>query len=63
MAKSTEQLIVKKIEGGLRGLRMGTKTIEQARVQYFLNKLLEVNDGLYEHYYAMYVQTKKKFNA
>lgn len=55
-----ERLIIKKLDGGLRGLRNGTKTIEEAKIMYFLQKLLEVNDGLYQDYYEEYTRIRKK---
>tara|TARA_B100000768_G_scaffold171207_1_gene178299 strand:+ start:728 stop:904 length:177 start_codon:yes stop_codon:yes gene_type:complete len=54
-----EELIIKKLDGGMRGLRNGTKTIEQARIMYFLEKLLEVNEGLYYDYSDKYSKIKK----
>ena len=45
-----EELILKKVRGGIRGIKMGTKTIDEARVMYFLEKLAKVNDGLYQDY-------------
>ena len=53
-----EELIIKKLDGGMRGLRNGTKTIEQARIMYFLEKLLEVNEGLYYDYSEAYTKIK-----
>ena len=60
-----EKLIIKKLDGGLRGLRNGTKTIEEAKIMYFLEKLLEVNEGLYQDYYQEYnkIQKKRKENC
>ena len=54
-----EELIIKKLDGGMRGLRNGTKTFEQARIMYFLEKLLEVNEGLYYDYSEAYSKIKK----
>lgn len=53
-----EELILKKVRGGLRGLKMGTKTIDEARVGYFLEKLAKVNDGLYQDYILEYNRIK-----
>lgn len=54
-----EKLIIKKLDGGLRGLRNGTKTIEEARIMYFLGRLAEVNDGLYQDYLIAYAKIQK----
>ena len=53
-----EELILKKIRGGIRGIKMGTKTIDEARVMYFLEKLAKVNDGLYQDYMMEYNKVK-----
>jgi hypothetical protein len=53
-----EELILKKVRGGLRALKMGTKTIDEARVGYFLEKLAKVNDGLYQDYIMEYNRIK-----
>jgi len=53
-----EELILKKVRGGLRGLKMGTKTIDEARVGYYLEKLAKVNDGLYQDYIIEYNRVK-----
>jgi hypothetical protein len=55
-----ERLIIKKLDGGLRGLRNGTKTIEEAKIMYFLGKLAEVNDGLYQDYALAYDKIQKE---
>jgi len=56
-----EKLIIKKLDGGLRGLRNGTKTIEEAKIMYFLSKLAEINDGLYQDYAVAYDEVKQKY--
>lgn len=55
-----EELILKKVRGGIRGLKMGTKTIDEARVTYFLDKLAKINDGLYQDYYMEYNKVRAK---
>jgi hypothetical protein len=62
MAQGIEELSIKKIEGGIRGIRMGTKTPETAKVGYFLNKLEPLNVGLYEDYLEKYVKVMKLYN-
>ena len=54
-----EVLIIKKLDGGLRGLRNKTKTVDQARVGYYLGKLAEVNDGLYQDYLLKYIEIQR----
>ena len=53
-----EELILKKVRGGIRGIKMGTKTIDEARVMYFLDKLAKINDGLYQDYMTEYSKVK-----
>ena len=55
-----EKLIIKKLDGGLRGIKFGTKTIEEAKIMHYLNKLLEVNEGLYQDYFSKYMELQKK---
>ena len=38
-----EELILKKVNGGIRAIKLGTKTPEEARVGYWLNRLKEIN--------------------
>ena len=55
-----EKLIIKKLDGGLRGIKFGTKTIEEAKIMYFLDKLQKVNDGLYQDYFENYMKIQSK---
>jgi len=51
---STEDLCIKNIEAGIRALRLRTKTPKETNVGFNLNKLKEVNIGMYEEYLAKY---------
>ena len=62
MAKGIEELSIGRIEGGIRGIKMGTKKPEDARVGYFLNKLEPLNVGLYEDYLEKYTKVMKMYN-
>lgn len=42
-----EDLLVTKIEGAIRGIRMGTKTPETAGAGTLLNRLKSINEGMY----------------
>jgi len=55
-----EEICIKKIENGIRGIRLKTKTPKEANVGYFLNKLLASNEGMYEHYLEKYMKVMKK---
>jgi hypothetical protein len=45
---TTEETYVKHIECGIRAIKLGTKRPDEANVGKFLNKLREVNEGLYD---------------
>ncbi|MHA2270109.1 MAG: hypothetical protein ACXAB8_20150 [Promethearchaeota archaeon] len=59
MYSNVEELLVKKIECGIRGIRMGTKNPEEAKVGKFLNKLKDVNEGLYDDLLIRYMKVYK----
>lgn len=45
---TTEELIVKRIEGAMRGLRLGTKKLEDLNVHPLLDKLNTLNKFTYK---------------
>ena len=45
---TTEELIVKRIEGAMRGLRLGTKKLEDLNVHPLLDKLNALNKSTYK---------------
>lgn len=51
---SGEELYIKHIENGIRSIKNGSKTIQEANVGLSLNKLKQVNEGLYEDYLKKY---------
>ena len=51
---STEELYVKHIECGIRAIKLRTKKPEEANVGKYLNKLREVNEGLYDDLFERY---------
>lgn len=57
-----EELLIRKVENGIRSLRMRTRTPEEVKVMYFLNKLREINDGLYSDYLEKYIRVHKDYN-
>lgn len=57
-----EELIKKKIEQGIRGIKFGTKTPEEAKVGYFLNKLKEMDSPWYDEYLENYIKVSKMYN-
>lgn len=59
---STEDICISKINGGIRGIKNGTKTPEEANVGYFLNKLQPLNEGMYQELLGKYVQAKNEYD-
>jgi len=47
MAKSCEEIYISRVESGIRSIRMGTKTPNEAQVGLWLNKLKPINDGMF----------------
>lgn len=45
---TTEETYVKHIECGIRAIKLRTKRPDEANVGKYLNKLREVNEGLYD---------------
>jgi hypothetical protein len=61
-----EETCIKKIEDGIRAIRMGTKSPRDANVGFSLNRLKELNIGLYKDYLASYkrvLEHHKKFGS
>lgn len=57
-----EELVLKKIECGIRGIRLGTKNPEDVNMGLYLNRLREINDGLYDDYLEKYKRVMKMYN-
>ena len=56
-----EELIIKKIIGGLMGMK--NKTKEPKEVAMWLNKLKPINPGMYEDYFNKYKLLVRKDQA
>ena len=56
---SMEDICIKKIKGGIRGIKNGTKTPQEAEVGKFLNKLKPLNEGMHEDLLSEYAQVYK----
>lgn len=59
---STEEISIRKIEAGIRGINNGTKTPKDANCNYFLDKLKEINEGMYIDLHAKYINSLKQYN-
>ena len=57
-----ERIYIKKIEGVIRGVRMGTKNPEEVNIHLLLNGLKKINEGLAEDYLDEYVEIVRKLN-
>jgi len=59
----TEEIIIKKIEGGIRAIKLGTKTPEEVSLGYSLNKLKDLNPPMYEDKLFEYCKVKAEYDA
>lgn len=62
MSLGIEALVVKKIENGIRGIKLGTKKPEDLNVYSSLNKLKSLNVGLYEELTTKYENIRAIYN-
>ena len=58
---TTEELIVRKIESGIRGIDMGTKRPHEVNIMKDLSRLSMINDGLFDELQDKYTNTLKKY--
>ncbi len=59
---SLEDLLIKNIENGIRGIRLGTKKPNEVKVGYNLNRLSKVNEGMFEDYLEKYKRVLKDYH-
>lgn len=57
-----EELLIKNIESGIRGIRFGTKTPQNANVGVNLNKLKALNEGMYLELMEKYKTCVAEYN-
>ena len=57
-----EKIYIKKIEGAIRGVRIGTKNPEEVNIHLLLNGLKKINEGLADDYLDEYVEIVRKLN-
>ena len=62
MAKTCEEIYIGRVEGGIRSIRMGTKTPNEAQVGMWLNKLKPLNIGMYLDLLKKYDNQLKEYN-
>jgi hypothetical protein len=51
---STEEMYIQHIENGIRSILNGSKSAKEANVGMSLNKLKDINIGMYEDYLKKY---------
>lgn len=56
-SKSTEELVVTKVENGIRSIKLGTKKPEDVDIYPYLEKLKNLNEGLHEELLKKYKKT------
>ena len=57
-----EDLLIKNIENGIRGIRLGTKNPKDVKVGYNLNRLSKVNEGMFDEYLKKYKNVLKDYH-
>ena len=62
MKESAEEIYIRHIENGIRAIRMGTKEPKDTLAAVSLNKLKQINLGLYEDYLDKYKKVLKEYN-
>jgi hypothetical protein len=62
MKESAEEIYIRHIENGIRAIRMGTKEPKDTLAPVSLNKLKQINLGLYEDYLDRYKNVLKEYN-
>lgn len=56
-----EELIIKKIEAGIRGIRLGTKSPKDVKVQEYLDRLDNMNSVWHLELLMSYDKAKKSY--
>lgn len=61
-SSSTEDMCIRKIEAGIRGIKNGTKSPKDAEVGKWLAKLKPLNEGMYDDLLAKYKVVKESYD-
>lgn len=56
-----EETYIKNIESGIRAIKFGTKSPSEAKVGFNLNRLKEVNPGMYEDLMRDYKKAMEEY--
>lgn len=67
MAKSVEEICIQKIESGIKAIKNGTKTPQEAKCGGLFAKLKPLNEGMYDdlmnNYRAVMLEYNTKNNS
>ena len=58
----TEEIIIRKVEGAIRGIKLKKKKPEDTNVGYLLNKLKDLNQPMYEDKLFEYINVKNEYD-
>ena len=61
MAKTFEEIYIGRVEAGIRSIRMGTKTPNEAQVGMWLNKLKPLNIGMHDDLLEKYKNIMQEY--
>lgn len=61
-SNSIEDMSIRKIQAGIIGIKNKTKTVKEANLNYFFDKLKPLNKEMHDDLYAQYVQVVRKIN-
>lgn len=62
MAKSTEEICIERIEAGIRGIKNGTKTPQEANCGSLFIKLKPLNEAMYDDLMGKYKVAMEAYN-
>ncbi len=62
MSRSYEEELIKKIESGIRALRLRSKEPKDTGCGVALNKLKDINIGMYDEYLLKYKNALNEYN-
>ncbi len=62
MSKTCEEIYISRIENGIRGIKMGSKTPESLALQPTFNKLKPLNPHMHEDLLDKYIKAVLNYN-
>ncbi len=62
MAQTCEEIYISRIENGIRGIKMGSKTPEFVNLQPIFNKLKPLNPHMWEDLMDKYIKVVTDYN-